>query len=312
MFKRILAILLILSFVLSFAFAEELKLNSTKIQLGVKDKYTLSATVLPSDTVQSVKYTTSNKKVATVSAAGVITAKKAGTAKITAKTANGLSAVCTVKVMKAPSKVKLNSKKATLNVGKTYQLKATLPKKTWSTITFSSSNSAVATVNASGLVTAVAPGTATITAKTGNGKKATCKVTVKGAAVELSVYLGKSLKQTANSLSLKRDSTDYGSDYNYYYSNKAVIIGGHDVNCFRIILSGSNYTLYGVAVGMTAAEARAALSRNGCVLDYSSGSMLIYRGPLTDSKLCSEEDVYVNLKNGKVTSVETACYGFDR
>ena len=68
-----------------------------------------------------------------------------------------------------------------MNSGTTAQLSATItPAEAFATITWTSSDESVATVDANGLVTAVAGGTCTITAKTsGNNKTATCSVTVK-------------------------------------------------------------------------------------------------------------------------------------
>ena len=80
--------------------------------------------------------------------------------------------------------VKLNKSEAELEIGKTLQLAATVEPSDAANqaVTWSSSNEAIATVSAAGLVTAVAEGEATITVKTADGgKTATCKVTVKKA-----------------------------------------------------------------------------------------------------------------------------------
>ncbi len=145
----------------------------TKITIGVGEKFT----PVIADTEAKV-FKTSKKKIATVSANGVIKGKKAGTAKITVTAANGYTQTLTVVVKKAASKVSLNKKTAKMGVGATMKLKAKLSgtshKRTWT-----SSKNSVATVDANGVVTAVGKGTATITVKTFNGKKAKCKVTVK-------------------------------------------------------------------------------------------------------------------------------------
>lgn len=74
----------------------------------------------------------------------------------------------------------LNYSKYALTVGQSKTLVAlTSPESAAKNVTWYSSNSKVATVNKNGKVTAVKAGTATITAKTANGLKATCKVTVK-------------------------------------------------------------------------------------------------------------------------------------
>jgi uncharacterized protein YjdB len=79
-----------------------------------------------------------------------------------------------------PTSVSLNLTSLSLNGGQTYQLKATvLPENaTDKTVTWTSSDTNVATVSTDGLVTAVNGGTATITATTTNGKTATCTVKV--------------------------------------------------------------------------------------------------------------------------------------
>ncbi len=89
------------------------------------------------------------------------------------------SASTTAKKTVAPTKVTLNKTSATLVKGKTLTLKATLTPSNASTkFTWSSSDKSVATVNSAGKVKALKKGTATITVKTSNGKKATCKITV--------------------------------------------------------------------------------------------------------------------------------------
>ncbi len=159
---------------------KSVSLNKTKLTLGAKEKFTLKATVKPSNaTSKKVSWKSSNKKVATVSSKGVVTTKKTGKVTITAK-ADGKSKKCTITVKKAPNKITLNAKKKTLKKGKKFQIKAKLPKNTASyKITYKTSNRKVATVSASGKVTAKKKGKATITVTTFNKKKATLKITVK-------------------------------------------------------------------------------------------------------------------------------------
>ena len=138
---------------------------------------------------KAVTYKTSNKKVATVNAKGKITAKKKGTATITIYSKTDKKKTCKIKVTVGTpvTKVKLNKTKANLNVGKSLTLKTTLsPKKPSNKgIIWKSSNTKIATVTSKGVVKAKKAGTVkiTATAKDGSGKKATCKVTVKKAAV---------------------------------------------------------------------------------------------------------------------------------
>lgn len=75
-----------------------IKLNYTKYSLEVGQSKTFVATTSPESTAKSVKWYSSNNKIATVSSSGKVTAVKAGTVTITAKTSNGLKATCKVTV----------------------------------------------------------------------------------------------------------------------------------------------------------------------------------------------------------------------
>lgn len=155
------------------------KLDKTKLTMKIGEKKKLKATVSPSTASnKTVTWGTSDKKKATVSK-GTVTAKQAGTVKITAK-AGSKKATCTITIKKIPAKsVKLNKTKLTLKRGKSFKLKATMkPSNTSDTITWKTSKSKVATVK-NGKVTAKSAGKAKITATASSGKKATCNVTVK-------------------------------------------------------------------------------------------------------------------------------------
>jgi len=82
--------------------------------------------------------------------------------------------------------ISLNISNRTMIVGNQYTLEATVSPSnaTDKSVTWSSSNSSVASVSSSGIVTAKSAGSATITAKTSNGKKATCTITVKNLVLD--------------------------------------------------------------------------------------------------------------------------------
>ena len=139
----------------------------------------LKPVLVPKNSTEKISYSTSNKKVAAVNAKGVITGKKAGTAKITVKSGSK-KYVITVKVTKVKT-AKLSGipAKKSIKKGKTYKLKAVVtPKNSDEKVTYSSSNKKIATVTAKGVVKGKKKGTVKITVKSGSRKK-TCKVTVK-------------------------------------------------------------------------------------------------------------------------------------
>ena len=156
------------------------KLSAAKKTLGVKETYKIDVKLSPSGSYYGgIKYTSSNAKVATVNTSGKIKAIKKGTTTITVKTTNGKTAKIKITVKKAPSRIKLNAKTKIVKKNKTYQLKAKLSSGAAGNITYKSSNKRVATVNSKGKIKAIKKGTAIITAKTYNGKKATIKIKVK-------------------------------------------------------------------------------------------------------------------------------------
>ncbi len=172
-------------------------LDKTSLKLEENDGKRLTATVQPANaTNPKVTWKSSNTKVATVSESGFITAKKEGTATITAKTANGKKATCklTVKnlVIQVTS-IELNKNTLDMKIGDTENLIATVRpfNATKKTITWTSSNSKVATVSSKGKIKALKAGTTVITAKTSNGKKKTCKVKVKETIMKIPyIYQG--------------------------------------------------------------------------------------------------------------------------
>ncbi len=151
-----------------------------KTTLYMGNKLKLTAKIEPAGATTTVTWKSSKPTVAAVSSKGVVTPKKAGTAVITARTANGLTKRITIKVVDA-SGVKLKEGKSrTLKVGKKLTLHATVsPKKVKTKLTWTSSDKKVATVSTKGVVTAKRAGTAVITVRTANGKRATIKISVK-------------------------------------------------------------------------------------------------------------------------------------
>ena len=146
----------------------KVKVAEKKLTVKKGEKASLKATVAPFTSAQKLTYTSSNKKVATVSKNGIVTAKKAGTAKITVKSGSKKVTV-TITVPKTKTTAITVAKDITVKKGKTYSLKAKVaPKNSDEKLTYTSSNKKIATVTKSGKVKGVKKGTATITVKSGS------------------------------------------------------------------------------------------------------------------------------------------------
>ena len=151
--------------------------KTVNLQKGQKQK--INAYIQPLTTEDKLTFTSSNKKVATVSKDGTITAKKAGKANITVKA--GKKKVTVKVAVQAPAPTGINGVPATktLKKGKSFTIKPKLtPSGAEAKITYSSSNKKVATVNAKGKVTAKGKGMAVITVKAGSIVR-TCEIIVK-------------------------------------------------------------------------------------------------------------------------------------
>jgi uncharacterized protein YjdB len=157
--------------------------TSNEITLRIAGSQSLSYTITPSNAAnKNVTWNSSNTDVATVSSSGVVTAVSAGTATITVRTADG-SYTATTRVIVAPSGnfdqvqtprvsgIALDSNEITLRIAGSQQLYYTITPSNAANrnVTWNSSNTDVATVSSSGVVTAVSAGTATITVRTADG-----------------------------------------------------------------------------------------------------------------------------------------------
>lgn len=131
---------------------------------------------------QTIEYKSSNESIATVSRKGVVTAKKDGTVTITASSPDGPKKDIKIKVIKPVEveKVTVTPDKVTLKKGKTAIAKASIEPKNAAnkTITWSSTDNTVATVDKTGKIKAKKVGKTTVTAQSANGKKASIVVTV--------------------------------------------------------------------------------------------------------------------------------------
>lgn len=185
-------------------------ISKKALNLTVNGTETLTATVAPANASnRTVTWSSGNTAVATVSGNGLVTAKSAGTATITVTTADGsFTDACTVTVSNATvavTGVLLDKTTATAKVDETVKLTATVNPANASnkTVTWSSGNAAVASVDNNGVVTGKSVGTATITVTTADGNKtATCTVTVEPKALATVKVTGVQLDKTTASLKI--------------------------------------------------------------------------------------------------------------
>ena len=238
-------------------------LNKTELTLPAGSTETLIATITPADaTNKNVTWSSSNTAVATVGNDGKVTAVSAGTATITVTTEDGgKTATCAVTVTIPVTGVSLNKTELTLPAGGTETLIATVTPDdaTDKSVTWSSSNPAVATVGNDGKVTAVSVGTATITVTTvDGGKTATCAVTVTNPIVNvISVSLNKtSLTLAAGSteILIATVTPDNATNKNVTWSsdNEAVATVGNDGKVTAVTRGTATITVTTVDGGKTA------------------------------------------------------------
>ncbi|ABX42258.1 Ig-like domain-containing protein [Lachnoclostridium phytofermentans] len=164
------------------------------VSLNIGEDYQL---IPLASTINIPQFKSSNTKVATVSALGKVVAKKPGTAKITV-TVGKENATCQITVKE--TKIALNSQKVSLENGETFRLSATTSDGSF--VTYKSSKKSVAIVDDTGLITAMKPGTTTITVSA-NGTKSLCNITVKKPTIKLDrasikVFRGQSYTLTAS------------------------------------------------------------------------------------------------------------------
>lgn len=174
-----------------------IQLNKSSIRMNVGSTYRLKKTVWSNNTTNpSVKFTSKNKRIATVgSSSGKIKAKRIGSTIVTAKTLDAVHATakCRVIVIRRITNISLNKTYAVCYIGRTLKLKATVKPKNASIrkIQWTSSAKTVASVTGSGKVTGYAEGETYVTAATtdGSNKKARCLVKVMEAVPASSVLI---------------------------------------------------------------------------------------------------------------------------
>ena len=225
---------------------EKVSLNKSATTLTEGESETLTATITPSNATgdKTIKWSSSNAEVAAVDSNGKVTAKKAGTAVITATSSNGKTASCTVTVKQkeiAITGISLNKSTTSLTEGESETLTATIAPSNATgdkTIKWSSSNAEVAAVDSNGKVTAKKAGTAVITATSSNGKTAGCTVTVK----QKDTYTGlRDVNGTLTYFNNGQADKTYTGFVSYAGNNYYVINGVVDTSYTNVTYDGKDW-----------------------------------------------------------------------
>ena len=225
---------------------EKVSLNKSATTLTEGESETLTATITPSNATgdKTVKWSSSNAEVAAVDSNGKVTAKKAGTAVITATSSNRKTASCTVTVKQkeiAITGVSLNKSTTSITEGESETLTATITPSNATgdkTVKWSSSNAEVAAVDSNGKVTAKKAGTAVITATSSNGKTASCTVTVK----QKDTYTGlRDVNGTLTYFTNGQADKTYTGFVSYAGNNYYVINGVVDTSYTNVTYDGKDW-----------------------------------------------------------------------
>lgn len=243
-------------------------LNKTSLSLKVGESETLSVIIRPSNaTDKTVIWTTSDSEVATVDSNGNVTAKKVGSATISA-TAGGRVASCSVEVNDsyiAVTDVTLNKTTLSLKVGESETLIATVTpdNATDKTVAWSSSNTGIATVDSKGKVTAISSGTATITAKAGE-KSTTCSIAVSENVIPVTAI---TLNKTTLPLQVGQSETLVATVEPDNATDKTVAWSSDDTS---IVTVDDNGRVTAIKVGTASVSASAGSHSASCEVTVSS------------------------------------------
>ena len=218
--------------------ATSVSLDSTEKTAERYDDFQLTATIAPLNFTDAVVWTSSNEEVATVSDTGYVEICGVGTAVITV-TAGNVKAVCKITVPQLIDWIEFDEDEIELKAGQTYQLKPYISPSdaTNKKLKYTSSDTKVAEVSASGLVTAKSEGEAKIRAAAtdGSDEYAVCYVTVTGKAKVTGITLDRTSAEVKRGEKLTLNATVSPS----YASNKKVVWKSANTKIATVDANGS-------------------------------------------------------------------------
>jgi uncharacterized protein YjdB len=227
---------------------EAIFMDPSSLSLEIGAITNIVAKCTPEKITEFISWKSSNPSVVSVTGSnnlGTVVAKSTGSATITATTDSGKVASCIVTVKNAAvQQIALNYGDYDLNVGKGLSLKATvLPTSASSAVTWTSSDSNIASVSTSGYVTAKSAGTAIISAKAENGIIATCYVNVSDEMAEL--WSGSWNVYESTSSGVKTSKNRYGTCNIYIDTMTALLSFSPYSGKYIDLVSSSSYLLSG-------------------------------------------------------------------
>ena len=220
-------------------------IHATSVSLDITEKtaehyddFQLTATIAPLNFTDAVVWTSSNEEVATVSDTGYVEICGVGTAVITV-TAGNVKAACKITVPQLIDWIEFDEDEIELKAGQTYQLKPYISPSdaTNKKLKYTSSDTKVAEVSASGLVTAKSEGEAKIRAAAtdGSDEYAVCYVTVTGKAKVTGITLDRTSAEVKRGEKLTLNVTVSPS----YASNKKVVWKSANTKIATVDANGS-------------------------------------------------------------------------
>ena len=220
-------------------------IHATSVSLDITEKtaehyddFQLTATIAPLNFTDAVVWTSSNEEVAAVSDTGYVEICGVGTAVITV-TAGNVKAVCKITVLQLIDWIEFDEDEIELKAGETYQLKPYISPSdaTNKKLKYTSSDTKVAEVSASGLVTARSEGEAKIRAAAtdGSDEYAVCYVTVTGKAKVTGITLDRTSAEVKRGEKLTLNVTVSPS----YASNKKVVWKSANTKIATVDANGS-------------------------------------------------------------------------
>ena len=292
----------------------DVRLNHTSYKLSANQSVKLKATVTSNNASnKKVKWSSSNKKIATVSSTGKVKAKKIGKCTIKAKATDGSGeyATCSIRVIKRVSSLKINKSYLRLVEGKSKQLKTKVSPSSASikSLKWESSDPNVAIVSSKGKVTAIGAGTAKITAKTKDGSniKVTCTVVVIKAAPVTAMTVSASditlVKGTSENMNVTVSPSGTTDSITYHSDNKSVatvsskgLIKGKRPGTATITATASS----GVQVAVTATVV--GLNKTSMTLEQYDSDELWVEAISDNVKWSSSNPAVARVNNGTVVA----------